>query len=366
MTKQHALLGSVRARHCGPMDSGCAPNHPAFMKTFTGFPAYPEKTRQTLSAGGCPDHGFTVVELLVVLGTVAMLALVLVPALASTKVDTWRLQCQSNLKQLQVGFQLFARDHNDMFPPAGDQTLSGRQLAWDAYIHHYFGDTNSDASWSFGIMFASPSAAAAGVGVASPTMQKIEVCPADRFPKVSWITEPPAAALRSYAMNSVGPNWGTQYEVNTQNGTYPLPDLNQPGYHGVGIWWMTSTLFPDWDAKGYKSSVVKDPGGTILLCEETGGQQCMGNTWTCVCNGPETAAGGSANGNLFQIDTTSIPQNPAGAAGVNQGELLYNAHWGRFNYAFHDGHVAALKIEQTVGTGTISAPKGMWTVTPGD
>jgi prepilin-type N-terminal cleavage/methylation domain-containing protein/prepilin-type processing-associated H-X9-DG protein len=339
------------------------------MKTSAIFADNPENTPQTLLAGGCPDRGFTLVELLVVLGTVAMLALALVPALASNKIDAWRLQCQNNLKQLQVGFQLFARDHNDMFPPAGvssgGTSGSGRQLAWDAYIHHYFGDTNSDASWSMGIMLASP-LSVSGVGVASPTMEKIEVCPADRFPKVIWLTGPPAFALRSYAMNSVGPNWGTQYEVNTQNGTYPLPDLNQPGYHGVGIWWMTSTLFPDWDAKGYKSSVVKDPGGTILLCEETGGQQSMGNTWTCVCNGPQTSQNGSANGNLYQIDTTSIPQNPNSVSGVNQGSQLYNAHWGRFNYAFHDGHVAALKIEQTVGSGTISAPNGMWTVTPGD
>jgi prepilin-type N-terminal cleavage/methylation domain-containing protein/prepilin-type processing-associated H-X9-DG protein len=353
MTKQQALWGSVRARHCGPKDSGCAPNYPAFMKTFTDFPAYPENTRRTSLAGGCPDRGFTLVELLVVLGTVALLALVLVPALASTKIDTWRLQCQNNLKQLQVGFQLFARDHNDMFPPAGDSSGgSGRQLAWDTYIHHYSGDTNSDASWTAGVLLAG----------SSPT----ELCPADRFPKVAWLTGPPAFALRSYAVNSVGPNWGTQYQVSTQNGNYPLPDLNQPGYHGVGIWWMTSTLFPDWDAKGYKTSVVKDPGGTILLCEETGGQQCVGGIWTCICNGPVTSMHGNANGNLYQIDTTSVPQNPNSSAGVNQGSLLYNTQGGRFNYAFHDGHVAALKIEQTVGTGTISAPNGMWTVTPGD
>jgi hypothetical protein len=28
--------------------------------------------------------------------------------------------------------------------------------------------------------------------------------------------------------------------------------------------------------------------------------------------------------------------------------------------------VEALKIEQTVGTGTLAVPKGMWTVTQGD
>jgi prepilin-type processing-associated H-X9-DG protein len=46
--------------------------------------------------------------------------------------------------------------------------------------------------------------------------------------------------------------------------------------------------------------------------------------------------------------------------------MLYKAHSGRFNYAFCDGHVEALKIQQTVGSGTLTAPKGMWTAIPGD
>jgi len=31
-----------------------------------------------------------------------------------------------------------------------------------------------------------------------------------------------------------------------------------------------------------------------------------------------------------------------------------------------DGHVESLKIEQTIGTGTLANPKGMWTVVQGD
>jgi prepilin-type processing-associated H-X9-DG protein len=45
---------------------------------------------------------------------------------------------------------------------------------------------------------------------------------------------------------------------------------------------------------------------------------------------------------------------------------LYKAHNSRFNYLFHDGHVEALKMEQTIGTGTLTTPKGMWTVASGD
>jgi hypothetical protein len=39
---------------------------------------------------------------------------------------------------------------------------------------------------------------------------------------------------------------------------------------------------------------------------------------------------------------------------------------GHFCRAFCDAHVAALKIEQTVGAGTLANPKGRWTITPGD
>ena len=38
-------------------------------------------------------------------------------------------------------------------------------------------------------------------------------------------------------MNSAGVNYGTQIQVNDKFRTYPLPDLNQPGAHGVGIYW---------------------------------------------------------------------------------------------------------------------------------
>ena len=177
---------------------------------------------------------------------------------------------------------------------------------------------------------------------------------------------PVPTGLRSYAMNSVGPNWSTQYQVNCDNG-YNLPDLYQPGCHGVGIYWGTGKLLPDPNPPGYPTSVVRDPSGTILLAEETGGQQAEGNAWTCVCNGPQTSQNGSANGNLYQIDTTSIPQNPTSSgSGVNQGALLYKAQNKRFNYLFCDGHVEALAIEQTVGTGTLLNPAGMWTVRIGD
>jgi prepilin-type processing-associated H-X9-DG protein len=162
-------------------------------------------------------------------------------------------------------------------------------------------------------------------------------------------------------MLSVGPNWQSDYQVPT---TTPLPNLNQAGRMGVGIYWVDSTspAQPNWDAQGYKSTVVRDPAGTILLCENTSGQQCAGNIWTCICNGPQCPSG---QNELYQLDTAGI-QDPSSGTSVNQGALVYKAHKNRFNYVFNDNHVEALRIEQTIGSGTITLPKGMWTAAPGD
>jgi prepilin-type processing-associated H-X9-DG protein len=172
---------------------------------------------------------------------------------------------------------------------------------------------------------------------------------------------PPVFARRSYAMVGVGPNQGANadYQRDPKNG---LPDLGQPGKMGVGIYWQAYANYPspNWNAPGYKSTVVRDPSGSILLCENTHGAQSAGNIWTCICIGPQ------GTGQLYQIDPNALPQNPALGTGVNQGGLLYKAHRNRFNYVFNDGHVEPLKIEQTIGSGTLTAPKGMWTVVQGD
>jgi prepilin-type processing-associated H-X9-DG protein len=41
-------------------------------------------------------------------------------------------------------------------------------------------------------------------------------------------------------------------------------------------------------------------------------------------------------------------------------------HFDGWNYLFLDGHVKWLKPERTVGTGTLSNPRGMWTIAADD
>jgi prepilin-type processing-associated H-X9-DG protein len=316
-------------------------------------------------------RGFTLVELFVVVGTLAVLALVLVPALAGTRMDPWRLQCQNNLKQLQVGMQLFTQDHGDMLPPASYQG-SSRQLTWDSWIYNYIsGGKNVTVSQAANGVYAlnTNDAASMGIGLGLPVV----ACPVDaQLPKVTYMhvnsdpSQPLLFAPKTYAMVSAGKSWAVDFQVDPLNGKYPLPNLNQPNRMGVGIYWQSSSGGPDWDAKGYKTSVVKDPAETIMLCEVASSQGSEGNLWPCAAFGPYSTSGG-AYSSLYQIDT-GAPTDSAHlfSSGYGEGQLLYPAHGNRFNYLFHDGHVAPLRIEQTIGTGTLSTPKGMWTVVPRD
>jgi prepilin-type N-terminal cleavage/methylation domain-containing protein len=76
-----------------------------------------------------PKSGaFTLVELLVVLAILALMGLLLVPAMASITRKSSRVVCADNLKQIGMAFRTWADAHNGRFPthvPGGPPGVSG-------------------------------------------------------------------------------------------------------------------------------------------------------------------------------------------------------------------------------------------------
>lgn len=61
--------------------------------------------------------GFTLLELLVVIGIIVILASLLIPAMSGVKGRAKSVQCQNNLKQLQLGWNMYTGDHDGEMVP---------------------------------------------------------------------------------------------------------------------------------------------------------------------------------------------------------------------------------------------------------
>src|SRR3954469_9360512 len=63
-------------------------------------------------------RGFTLVELLVVIGIIAVLISVLLPVLGSARKSAYKVKCLSNLRQLSDGYKLYQVDAKGWWPAA--------------------------------------------------------------------------------------------------------------------------------------------------------------------------------------------------------------------------------------------------------
>lgn len=267
-------------------------------------------------------NGFTLVELLVVVGIISLLIAMLLPALNAAMEAAKTVACASNMRQTAMAVHMYAQENKGQLPYAFNYGTN-----YNDPLHYY--TFFSLIAPQLGLKFdpADPMAS-------QWYDNSVLVCPSDNLPR-----NPAYIIYREGGRSSYSVNGYISDAYSETNPQYSVFGTN------VG-------------SRGTKKlSKIPRPTETLLLVENWGWEPSLGYSTGVWGYGGSSSAKVDRQNSSYGYTIGSGQGNIAVDAG-KQGYHNRKDNRGVCNWAFADGHVEAMNWKQTI------MPRNLWQVDP--
>lgn len=325
-----------------------------------------------------PRNGFTLVELLVVIGIIAVLISILLPALGAARRQAQQIKCAANLRTLGQALLMHANERQGYFPLAGLIDVSGTNSLADN--PKYLGDPtlkrydyyNNSAPPGYLVVSSMPAALAPYLTGAAATSNGYGWQAEDNFTNAAPLRDSFMCPSDELTFNN---QTAADAALAASSSATPYNSMNAPRWitcvtggtfvQGFSSYGFNEEIFA-WEDEGFgsvtghsrlrgKLSGVGKPAETMLMCDAKGVNHGVAGS----------TLGLWVNGAPDSLRDVYMGTDASGNATAGAGAFDLIRHHGSMNVLFVDGHVethAILANSATTAVGALGSSGNM----PGD